>query len=99
MVDPIGIKDFKFVRHVVGVSEHPDEIAFKIIFSDGSRTKADTSNLDPAKWKDHFIPENSVINNVQLMYDKNDMLLLGFIFSNKLGQKLLSTSWMSDPRY
>lgn len=63
-MDPPNVKDFKFDRHIIGVSEHPDEIAFKIIFSDKSRTYLNTHLLDPTKWVDHYIPDNSVINSV-----------------------------------
>ncbi len=36
---------------------------------------------------------------VEMMYDKNDMRLLGFTFYNKHGATLLATAWASDDRY
>lgn len=92
-------KGYKHERHIVGVREHPDEISFQIIFSDHTYTKADDSGLEASKWKDILIPKNAVINRVELMYDKNDNLLLGFKFFDKPGNVLLATSWMTDARY
>lgn len=45
LVEPHELK-YKFDRHIVGISEHPDEISFQVIFSDGTRTKADDSSLE-----------------------------------------------------
>lgn len=76
-------KAYKMERHIIGVSEHPDEISFQIIFNDKIRTKADDSALEASKWVDHWIPNKSVINRAEIMYDKNDMLLLGIKFFDK----------------
>ena len=56
LIDPQTLKQFKFTRHVIGISEHPEDISFQILFSDNSRTKADSSALDDTKWQDSFIP-------------------------------------------
>lgn len=98
LVDP-DEKGYNYERHIVGISEHPDEISFQVIFSDNTRTKADDSCLDKTKWRDLRIPKNSVINRAEVMFDKNDCLLLGFKFYDKPGNTLLATSWMTDPRY
>ena len=92
-------KNYKITKYVVGVSEHKEEIAFQIIFNDKSRTQANCSELNPEGWSDHYITGSTNINRAEVMYDKNDMLLLGIRFHDKLGNVLLETSWMKDPRY
>lgn len=82
-------KDYKHSIYIIGVSEHPDEIGFQFIFNDGTRTKANDSFLDKEKWNDIYVQNGATVWRAELMYDKNDMLLLGVKFMDKSGNPLL----------
>ncbi len=54
----------------MGVSQYAN-ICFQFILKDGSRSQAASSMCDGQKgfeWKDIFIPKNSVITRVEIMF-------------------------------
>lgn len=71
----------------------------QFIMSDYTRTQFNDNSLNPNQWQDAFIPKNTIIYRVEMMYRKLDSALIGLKFEDRDGTLLLTVGNINDPNY
>lgn len=71
--------------------------SFQFIFSDGSRSQADESELEATGWEEIRIPDGAIIKRYELMQNQTNSCLHGVKFLDKRGKVLLAVGDIDEP--
>ena len=87
-----AIESLDWENHIIGVRQYGNWPRFQFILNDNSVSNFAASKCtgdDGKEWRDHRIPDGSIISKVEMMMMKTDRQLSGFKFFNGDNEELL----------